>query len=234
MGWPEWKKSSWIAEERSSFTSIIKLKMYNLKASLVYLSSPICRWRAHHQLSIFPQQDLENKVGNFQNLQNDICKDKCMQRKVCLLKGRKCQLNKFYSAEFKIESGSIWELLLGWNLVSGGGGLWLKQAIEKNLFIQKYLELSIFFLKLKRTCKEQPKPVRRDARPLCVPPAIALEGAASRSTGAVYREPDGIELHLLHYLCSSFYWELLGMISRKTTSIIFRETFGLISSSDLT
>lgn len=198
----------------------------------MYLSSPICRWHADHQL-IFPQQDLENKIGSFQNLQNDICKDKCMKWKVCLLKGRKCQLKKFYSAEFKIESGSVWELL-GWNLVSGGGGLWLKQVIEKNLFVQKYLELSIFFLKLKRTCKEQPKPIRRNARPLCVPHAIALEGAASRSAGAVYREPDGIELHLLHYLCSSFYWELLGVISRKRTSNIFRGTFGLISSSDLT
>jgi len=63
-----------------SFTSLNKnFENVQPKSTFIVPQLSIHRWHMQHQLGLFPQWDLEKKVRNSQNLQNDICKDdRCM------------------------------------------------------------------------------------------------------------------------------------------------------------
>lgn len=87
---------------------------------------------------------------------------------------------------------------------------------------------------MKGTHKELSKAVSRNARASCVPLATCGSSTERDCLQVHCRQSGGIELHLPQYGCSSFYLELLDVVSRKITVMIFMENFSVISSCNLT
>lgn len=81
--------------------------------------------------------------------------------------------------------------------VSGGSRLWLKRAIQKDLFLQKYPQPSVFFLQMERARRALHKLVCKNSRALGVPPANRdSNGRALPPTGRHRAPPTALLLQL--------------------------------------
>lgn len=81
--------------------------------------------------------------------------------------------------------------------VSGGSRLWLKRAIQKDLFLQKYPQPSVFFLQMERARRALHKLVCKNSRALGVPPANRdSNGRALPPTGWHRAPPTALLLQL--------------------------------------